>query len=158
MISDTIYSDWMAKTQRKKIEQILKEVEPKGKVIDVGCGPGFLEEKVNTVAVDVNKEYLKVFEGLKAVASGDFLPFRNEAFNTVFCLDTIHKLKDNKELIRILKVNGQLIVSKHCSRYNWNREINWLKNLFVGMKIEKEFLAKAPAEWDAVIVLRKFES
>ncbi len=56
---EEIYEDWMKETQKEKIKEILNNVEPRGRILDVGCGPGFLEEFLpEAVALDKYPKYL----------------------------------------------------------------------------------------------------
>ncbi len=154
MISSKIYSKWMEKTQRQKIKGILKHVKPKGKVLDVGCGPGFLEEYVEAVALDSDPENLEKVKGEKVLADANNMPFKDKAFDTIFCIDTIHKIKNTSEILRVLKNNGLLIVSIFCNKYNYKEKTKWLKNIFKNLKIEKSFLIKTENEWDTVLILK----
>ncbi len=155
-LTDEIYENWMGETQRKKIFKILKEVfVPKNsRVLDIGCGPGFLEEKIPwAVAVDINPEYLKKIKGEKFLASGDSLPYKKE-FDFVFCIDILHLLKNPRKIIEYLKPGGLLIATIFCNENNYNERFAKLKELFSGMKLEKEFLVKGEKEWDAVCIFK----
>ncbi len=157
MLTDEIYENWMGPTQRKKILKILKEVKiPKSaKVLDIGCGPGFLEEKIPwAVAVDINTEYLEKIKGEKILASGDELNFSQE-FDFVFCIDIIHLLKNPKKVIDYLKPGGLLIATIFCNENNYKERFENLKELFSGLKLEKEFLVKEEKEWDAACIFRR---
>ncbi len=156
MLTDKIYENWMAPTQREKIAQILKKVKiPKGaRVLDIGCGPGFLEEKIPwAVAVDINPEYLKKIKGEKILSSGDELSFSQE-FDFVFCIDILHLLKNPKKVSEYVKPNGCLIVSIFCNESNSEERLNKLKNLFHNLELKKSFVVKAEKEWDAVCVFK----
>ena len=153
-LMDEIYENWMGETQRKKIFKILKEIKvPKSaRVLDIGCGPGFLEEKIPwAVAVDINLEYLKKIKGEKILASGDELNFFQE-FDFVFCIDTIHLLKNPKKIIEYAKPKGKIIVSIFCNENNYEEMLSKLKDLFRGLEIEKSFIVKEKKEWDAVCI------
>ena len=84
-ISRKIYKDWMAETQVEKLNSILENVKPKGKILDVGAGPGFLSHLIkNVTSVDIDAENLANAKGKKVVASGDNLPFKENSFDFVF--------------------------------------------------------------------------
>ena len=156
MLIDEIYENWMGETQRQKIFKILKEVKvPKNsKVLDIGCGPGFLEEKIPwAIAVDINPEYLKKIKGEKVLASGDELNFKKE-FDFVFCIDTIHLLKNPRKIIEYAKPNGKIIATLFCNENNFKERFSKLKEMFSDLKLEKEFLVKEKKEWDAVCVFK----
>lgn len=168
MFLDKIYGNWMGETQREKLERILEEIGTdnlEGKnVLDVGSGPGFLNEMLRktqksgfVVSCDTDIVNLKKASGLKVLASGDFLPFR-KAFDFIFCIDTIHLLDKNRiaaEFAKVLKDNGILVVSAFCNKYNSEEKMKRLEGLLGGFKIEKRFFARTEKEWDAVVVARK---
>lgn len=157
MLSRKIYSRWMEKEQRAKIANILEIVEPKGIILDIGSGPGFLEEKIpQAIALDVDIESLKKVKGTKILASGDFLPFKSGAIETVFCIDSVHLLENIKEISRVLRDSGIAIITAFCNEHNSKERLNSLRNLFSGsLKIEREAIVKGEKELDAVIVCRK---
>jgi SAM-dependent methyltransferase len=155
MLSRKLYKDWMAETQRAKLKQIVSRAKPKGRILDVGAGPGFLEELLpSAIATDVDLENLKLVKGLKVKASGDALPFRNGSFDTVLCIDTVHLLKGVNELESAVKTNGRLIVSAFCNPANCQQKMAELKAIFQQVKLVDEFFAETPSEWDAVLVIR----
>ena len=153
MMIEEIYEDWMKETQRKKIKEILKKVKPYRRILDVGCGPGFLEEFLpEAVALDKNQDYLDKIKGEKVLADANKIPFKSE-FDTVFAIDIIHLIKNTDELKRVLKKDGQLIVTIFCNKNNFEEKSKWLKNIFKDMKIKEEFIVKTEKEWDYVLVL-----
>ena len=154
MMMEKIYSEWMGDTQRKKITEILTKVEVKGRVLDIGAGPGFLEEFVDAIAVDIDLENLKIAKGKKILADGNNLPFKEETFDTIFCIDTIHLIENNHYIEDLLKKDGRLIVSLFCNEYNFKDRMDYLKGLF-SLEIEKEFTIRTKKEWDAVVVFKK---
>lgn len=155
MMIESIYSDWMGETQRDKIRQILKKVEASGRVLDVGAGPGFLEEFIDgVVAVDVDIDNLKKSNGTKILADGNRLPFPEKSFDTIFCIDSIHLIENTDDIEGVLKDGGKLIVTLFCNKYNSRERLEYLKSLF-SLDVEKEFVVETEKEWDAVVVFRK---
>lgn len=158
MFTDKIYAKWMAETQHKKIKEILRNIKisPDARILDIGCGPGFLEEILqnkNIIAVDTNAEYLENIKTEKILASGDALNFKNE-FDLVFCIDTIHLLKNPKKLADYLKSGGKLVISIFCNENNSGEKLDFLKNIFSQLKLEKSFIIKTEKELDAVCVFK----
>lgn len=155
-ISRKIYKDWMKETQIEKLNSIIKAAKPKGKILDVGAGPGFLSHLIeNVVSVDIDEENLKFARGETVIASGDKLPFQDKSFDYVFCIDTVHLLKNPHELIRVLKSNGKLVVSTFCNEGNYKEKIKWLKSLYPGVTIEMETMVTAKKENDAVLIIKR---
>ena len=153
-----IYRAWMEKTQEEKIRKILRIARPYGKILDVGCGFGVLERFIQAVALDINEEYLKSISSKHRIkASGNALPFKNESFDSVFCIDTVHLLKSLKEIKRVLKKRGKLVVSIFCYAQNIDEKAKWLENLVKNnkMKIKHRFTVKTDKEWDFVIIAEK---
>lgn len=155
MITQKIYSKWMAETQRLKIEEILKHLRIVEPVLDVGSGPGFLEERIKAVALDVSLPHLKKFKGKRVLASGDHLPFEDGSFGTVFCIYVLHLLKEPKEIGRILAKGGQLVVSLPCNRWNCEEKAERIIKEFKKLKLLEKFTVKTEREWDAVAVFSK---
>lgn len=151
MITEKIYSRWMAETQREKVSQLLRELRPKGTILDVGAGPGFLEEQLQAVATDIDLENLRKANGSKVLCSGDELPFRSKSFDWVFCIDTAHLLKGTDELERVS--DGRIVLTAFCNENNFEQKIQQLRRM-TKLKIEKELLIKTEKEWDAALVLR----
>jgi SAM-dependent methyltransferase len=145
----------MKGTQEKKIEGILHHVEPEGRILDIGSGPGFLRKFIEgAYFVDVDVENLRKIEGIRVIASGDCLPFKPESFATVFCIDTIHLLKNAEEIKRILSADGIAVFSTFCSSYDRQDKLQGLKDRLEDWKIEEEFFV-GDRELDAVVVATK---
>ncbi len=155
-ISSKIYADWMKEIQKGKIKGILEQVAPEGRILDIGCGAGFLEKHLpNTCAVDIDLKNLKKAGAKKVLASGDALPFKSRIFDTVFCIDAIHLMQNREELERVLSSEGRAIVSTFCSEYSKQEKLRWLKSEFKNWKIQKAFFVGS-GELDAVIVCNRY--
>jgi len=156
MFTGKIYETWMEGIQDGKIREILKNVKPEKHVLNIGCGPGFLEKYIrDSFLVDVDLENLKKAngDGFKVLADGSHLPFRDKSFKTVFCIDTIHLLTGEitEEIKRVLS-GGKAVVSTFCNEYNKSEKLFELKERFKDFDLEREFFA-GEGEMDAVIVI-----
>jgi len=101
----------------KAIDKFLEELPKSLKILDLGCGEGYLVERYqklgyNIIGLDLN--YLSEF-----VRKGDIraTPFENETFDVVLCLDVIEHLPFSdqnlalKEIYRILKKEGLVLLA-----------------------------------------------
>lgn len=96
---------------------IKNNISKSSKILDAGCGEGVLVEELikegyNAVGIDIN--YCSRF-----VIMGDIknLPFSNESFDLVLCLDVLEHINFNeqekaiKEIYRVIKHGGEVIFS-----------------------------------------------
>jgi len=99
-----------------------------GKVLDVGCGTGYVLNHIMSkerVGVDISlNELTHVMPGITAVrAYGESMPFELGYFDAVLCFDLLeHVLNPHmlaQELTRVLKVGGSLFLA--CP---WNQDLS----------------------------------
>ncbi len=104
--------------------ELIKDLKPPLEVLDLGCGLGEFSLKLRdlgfeVICVDGSENYVNYVKnlGFQALKS-DFnepLPFKNEQFNIVVCLETIEHIEKAEELVkeiyRILKPSGYLLIS-----------------------------------------------
>lgn len=98
-------------------------IKPGSRVLDIGGFDGLIssriEKMINNVDItlmDLDEEGLKLArdKGIKAInASACAIPFKDDQFDTVLCLDVIEHIKDDQKVIneiaRVLKKGGKLI-------------------------------------------------
>jgi len=113
--------------QGKKIKSALKlfESHKNGKILDIGCGDGFISSLIASrtgakmYGVDISATSISNArkKGVKAkVANIDAgLPFGKEIFDAIFCGDVLEHIQDTEKLIenanKMLKKNGYMIIS-----------------------------------------------
>lgn len=151
MFTEEIYSDWMRENQMNKYKYMKSFLpEMKGNVLDVGIGPGWFEKyfEISAVGIDVDKN-----SRAKVLASGDFLPFGKGIFDFVICLDTIH-LIEGKDISRVLKKGGTLLVTHFVSKGNEGEVEKTLLNMFPEFKLLRKELV-GEKEKDIVLLLKK---
>ncbi len=125
-------------------------VDPKNKVLDIGCGNGrlralFKDKQVEYVGVDVSEQLLFLARRSKKFeiknqkfqkADGADLPFLENEFDAVFIVAVLHHIPSRsqrllffKEASRVLKEDGVLVVVA------WNLwRIRFLKNHLASLK------------------------
>jgi len=149
MFTSKIYSKWMKKKQIQKYEDMKKFLpEIKGFILDVGCGEkwlkNFLDGKHEIKYTGIDVEYTP-----DALSSGDALPFKFATFDFVFCIDTIHLLKNPEEMKRVLKLGGYLIISEPKSLWR-----DKFLNTFKDLKIVKKCII-GNEEKDILVIFQK---
>ncbi|MGF7059017.1 MerR family transcriptional regulator [Brassicibacter mesophilus] len=119
------YEEILETVYKKSVENINKDAN-NIKVLDIGVGTGnlsgkYLSKGYNIIGIDQSREMLNVakqkFPNLK-VRLGEFLkiPFDNKEFNIIVSTYAFHHLNDAekslaiKEMIRVLKDNGKIVI------------------------------------------------
>lgn len=126
---------WWHIGRSKIIYKLLKNYLPRDNsfdILDVGCGTGInlgiLEKFGKVVGVDPSKKALQFTRqrGFKNLikASAEKLPFPDKCFNLVTALDVIEHIADDlkalKELHRVLKSQGLLLVTVPAYQFIWS--------------------------------------
>lgn len=157
-----------------KIAYVVNKLRNKrGKVLDVGVGGGLFEKTVHTLnknlelnGIDISKKAIleinRAVSGNFTVANAKNIPFQNKIFDFVIILDVLehfyqHEIKVvMKEIIRVLKNNGKVIISVPLNEAKKdsvkNRHLYWfdekiLNQLFFDYGfnvIEKKFVVAFP--------------
>lgn len=139
---------WWFRGRRKLLGEIMQNLPKKSllKILDTGCCTGYnlhiLSKFGEVYGVDTEKkavEYCKMrgFKKVFLLKNGLKLPFKNNYFDVVTCLDVLEHVKEDadylKELYRVLSPGGKLvlfapavsllwsqldIISHHIRRYN----------------------------------------
>jgi len=115
-IAKSYNSLYMAE-QLKKFENA-KNLLGKGLTLDLGCGNGFITEKLgNAIGVDNSIGMLKLCDKNLKVIQADIcnLPFKDKIFDSVFSLTALQDVEDVSkavsEIKRVLNPNGIIILS-----------------------------------------------
>ena len=107
----------------KRLDMIVSRVEPGEKVLEAGCGPGFLakllaDKGAHVVGADVSpvgveRTARRGIEAHHVDLDTTKLPFADQSFETVICnsnLEHLFHLEQNlAECIRVLRVGGKFI-------------------------------------------------
>ena len=112
--------------QEPKFDLALELAEPKPPILDAGCGTGLLLPRLGQLALglDISLQMLKVAvkKGVRnplVLGDVEMLPFRENAFFTIYSITTIQLSEDPsralEEIARVLKRGGKLVISAHRS-------------------------------------------
>lgn len=124
---------WLFKVRRKIFFYFIKKyAQPGFRVFDFGCGSGYLVGELqrlgyNAFGMDFEKEAVDygANSGVKnlTVGAGDQVGYSSESFDLVMALDVLEHLEDEKpaikELIRILKPGGKMIITVPAYQWLW---------------------------------------
>lgn len=126
------YDDRYRDVQEEKFRRIEGHIGSVKKILDVGCGTGFLLEKISrfadlVVGVDISKRMVEEAksrnEGVFLVlADADRLPFMNSIFDVVVSFTLLQNMPDPKRTIsemgRVVKDDGRVVLTvleKKCT-------------------------------------------
>lgn len=143
-----IYDRAMLPLEKRYIKRIRKTIlrYAHGTVLEIGVGTGanfpFYPKGVNVIGIEPNEEMLRQarakLDSTKApvellLGQAESLPFADESFDTVLAtlvLCSVHNLdKSLKELNRVLKPNGTIIVFEHI-RLDDPRWVGFFQDVF----------------------------
>ncbi len=116
--------------ERYLIMRTLKRKKPKGVVVDIGCGPGYLAAKMahdlreaQIVGLDINPYMVTMAKGNRSRLSADYalvlgdvsaLPFASGSANVVVTSLSLHHWADPaqafEEIYRVIAPGGRLVV------------------------------------------------
>lgn len=116
----------------ERVEKAARFVPTSRKLLDVGCGDGilihFIKNRVSEVygidnlSPDLQKAKKRGLITKLVNLDKEKLPFNNNTFDVVTCLDVIEHVKDPsimlKEIYRVLKKNGVIILSTPNIRFS----------------------------------------
>jgi SAM-dependent methyltransferase len=111
----------------------------RGKILDIGCGIGYITNYLNAIGIDVDTAALRLarryYPHLDVVrASCEILPFRNSYFDTILCYNVLEhlteeaRMKTFKEVKRVLNDKGYFIAGMEDLKYI----VNIVKGLLTG--------------------------
>jgi len=162
-LSPSVYGSWK-ETQLKKYEKILAILPDlvNKKILDIGFGSGYFEEflkskgiKANIIGLDPSKEMLnqRKISLPVIIADGNELPFPDNCFDMIICLDTIHLIKSN-DFSRILKPYGLALLSIFFNKQSYEEKRNSLIEKLRDFEILRE-LRIEEKENELVILAKK---
>lgn len=111
----------------RRFKEVAKVSDPiKGRLVDIGCHSGlFTKEIIKFVkpreiyGIDISMQSIKkaqkrIKNGIFQVADAHSLPFKNNFFDIIFCLEVLEHVDDPKkvvrEIYRVLKTDGYVIM------------------------------------------------
>jgi len=144
-VYDTRWSFYIEATTRETIARL--SLPPGARLLDVGCGTGALLERLahnfpqaTLVGVDPVPEMRAVArERLPASTElgegwAEELPFEDDSFDMVVSCNVFHYIRQPvvalKEMTRVLRPNGELVITDWCDDYLTCRICDWCLRRF----------------------------
>lgn len=126
---------WWHVAKRRLVQGRLSKdwpVTKKVKLLDAGCGTGAmlfeLKDKFDVFGADVSAESLsfcrnRKLANLRLVDFERKLPYKNNAFSVIVCLDVLEHVENDRQLLdefhRILKKGGRLYLTVPAYQFLW---------------------------------------
>jgi ubiquinone/menaquinone biosynthesis C-methylase UbiE len=122
---------WGGHLRKIEIGEVRKRLPKNGSILDVGCGNGYVLEKLvssgqNLMGIDLSRDMTKIAKKRLGrtceiiLASAVNLPFRDGTFDFVYTIRTLIFLSKEKkekgimETIRVLRPNRLLVLAECC--------------------------------------------
>lgn len=124
---------WLFKIRRKIFFYFIKKyAKPGSKILDFGCGSGYLVGKLQEMGYDAHGVDFETDaidyganSGIKNLASGggDRIEYADASFDLVVVLDVLEHIEYERpvieELVRILKPGGKILVTVPAYQWMW---------------------------------------
>lgn len=151
------------------------KLKKNSKILDVGCAKGFLmydllkvsKNKIKVYGVDISsyaksKAMPEVRKKIK-ICNCNKLPFKDNFFDLVISINTIHNLKKNdckkaiKEINRVSKGKAFIQVDSYLDKKNLKNFLNWMltAKTFLTPKNWKKFFIEAGYKGDYYLTILK---
>lgn len=131
------YNELYGEEQEEKLRIIKEKINPKGKILDLGSGTGLSRKYFKSVTCVDPSERLLGKGDIKA--SAEKLPFKDNSFDWVLCLTSIHHFnlkKAVKEIKRVSRGNYIFTILKKSPRFSEIK--SYLKRNFNLIEINSE--------------------
>ncbi len=133
----------LAPSYYSRLVTVMRYVGSGERVLNIGCGDGhyniFLAKRFKEVyGIDVNPTDITIARKMYhqknitcSVASATCIPFPDNHFDRIVCIEVLEHVKDHKqaikEIARVLKPGGVGIISVPCANYPFTYDpINWI--------------------------------
>ncbi len=154
-----------SKRTYEKVLELLGDIQGE-KILDCGAGKGFFTEQLinkngEIYACDIDSSRFKLKIPFKKANFNYHVPFNNSFFNKIVSIEVIEHLENPamfiKELNRILKKNGQIIITtpniqnvKSKFQFMFRSEFHWFQESEFGNKGSRHI---HPLYWREIIFL-----
>lgn len=134
--------------QRFVRKYIKKNAIPSDKILDIGCGEGVLVEEFRSKGYDIYGMDLNYASDVVQRGDVRYIPFKNESFKYVLCLDVIEHLdlRDQdgalREIYRVLIGGGEVILTIPNMAHLYSR----LTRLVTGRYLRTASIKKHPGD------------
>jgi ubiquinone/menaquinone biosynthesis C-methylase UbiE len=156
-ITSDSYDELYGEEQIEKFNEVFKNIEPKGKIADIGCGTGLLlEYLINNdkfknvylyVCFDLSINMLKIAND-RAIrhhcdkcfmikGNAEYLPFKDKEFDYVFSFSTVNLLDNPDKSIEEMKRIGKNVIISFVKKLKLVK----VKGYIIG-ETEKDFILR----------------
>ncbi len=139
-LSDSYSNNAVSYIRNKRLKSINKYIKKEDKVLEIGCGSGNILKLINSkniYGLDISPKMIEICK--KTIPNGNFiagdaenLPYEDNFFDKVIISEVLYYLPDLekalKEVNRVLKKNGLLLITSLNKKYNFVKTlVNILK-------------------------------
>lgn len=141
-----LYDSFMKLFGLFKTKHIIKSLQPEKQeiILDIGGGTGYLASKVaplasKVVVVDISanmlKRAVKYPEVETCKSNAENIPFKDEHFDKIICVDALHHIKKIEEcaseMHRLIKPGGRVVIMEFHIKSFTSRLIWLFEKMFV---------------------------
>jgi len=152
------YDELYAEEQKEKIVIAMKDItiNPKTKLLDVGCGTGFYLDdfNCNVTGIEHSEKMLLLYKGKKKIIKADAekIPFKKNTFDIVTSFTAIQNFKNVRKGIKEIKrVGTDLFILTFLKRGSRTEEI---KNIIL-TEFSKLKIREIPHHKDIILIIKQ---